>query len=104
MCAVLGAALRRTSGQSSIILEKSLASQHRLKVVDWRVVALASVLPPMGIGALRFGQESGSPNTNSTQRYATQRRGNNARGYRPTLCLFRSYVCPLAYLFWLTRK
>src|SRR5215469_5253177 len=41
---------------------KSLASQHRLKVVDWPVVALASL-----------GQESGSPNTNSTQRYATQR-------------------------------
>jgi hypothetical protein len=24
--------------------------------------------------------------------------------YRPTLCLFGSYVCPLAYLFWLTKK
>jgi hypothetical protein len=64
----LGATLRAWCRNNKV--GKSLASQHRLKVVDWPVVALASVLPPMGIGALRFGQESGSPNTNSTQRYA----------------------------------
>ena len=65
----------RSLSVKSLGRRKSLASQHRLKVltVDWPVVALASVLPPMGIGALRFGQESGSPNTNSTLRNATQR-------------------------------
>jgi len=35
-----------------------------------------------------------------TQRNATQRRGNNAGGYGPTLCLFRSDVCTLAYSAW----
>jgi len=44
------------------------------------------------------------PKGEPRQAYTTQRRGNNAGGYGPTLCLFGSYVCPLAYLFWLTKK
>jgi hypothetical protein len=50
---------------------KSLASQHRLKVVDWPVVALAAVPASDGIGAFRLGKRAGSPNpSNSTQHNA----------------------------------
>jgi len=51
-------------------LGKSLASQHRLKVliVDWPVVALAAIPTSDGYWSVQVGQESGVPEPfNSTQ-------------------------------------
>jgi hypothetical protein len=66
---------------------KSLASQQRLKVVEWPVVALASVPASDGYWSAQVRQESGSPKpqlnatlrNNTTQRQ--QRRRLQAKRY-----------------------